>query len=84
MKTSFDIALVCNSFTKSFEGVSFDDLICIAHDLIGLNSFRNSFTKQEYKTFKEKALKYVVSLEHKQPEVSFNVLETVLKMNGIE
>jgi hypothetical protein len=42
-----DIAQLCNAIERSFDDISFDDLIIEAHNVLGLNTYRNHFNKEK-------------------------------------
>jgi hypothetical protein len=76
----FDIAQVCKVFEDSFQNVEQSDLMIIAHDLIGLNRYRNHFNSfQELTIFINKALDHIQKQNIKQQSVSFAILQSKLK-----
>jgi len=74
-----DVVEIAKVFADSLEGVELDTMTVLAHDIIGLNCYRNTLIGSEVLQYIHEALQYVSSLKVKQNSFNWSML-----MNRLE
>lgn len=74
-----DVVELSQAFHTSFEGLSLDELTIIAHEIIGLNSYRNSLKNDEISLFIAKAIELVYERNKTVSEVSWELIRNKTK-----
>jgi len=75
----YDIIDIAKAFADSFEGVELDDMTILAHDVLGLNCYRNFFHEDELDKYVARALRHITSLEIKQDSLSWSLISSKLQ-----
>jgi hypothetical protein len=75
----YDIVELAKAFADSFEGLELDDMTILAHDILGLNCYRNHLHEDELDTYISKALERIASLNIKQDSLSWSMITLRIK-----